>query len=531
MVAPPLTEFLTRVAAASEMASPVPPVPSPERPKLRVLIVEDSEFDALFLVNHLRLGGWRVESKRVADAASFSRELREGAWELVLCDHTMPGFSAPEALRLCQDSGKDLPFIIVSGLIEEGVAIEAMKAGAHDFMAKGSPGRLVPAIQRELREAQVRAARRAAENSLRESELRYRSVWENSTDAVLLVDLGGAIRFANPAVKQVFGWESEALAGRTLDVLQSPSTPAGTWWAVAGDETRHVFETRSLRTDGREVEVEIAFTRMTMGDQQWQVAFVRDITERRRQEAELQRSREEFAAAREIQSRLFPKSSPALPGFDIAGISRAADATGGDLFDFLTLSDGSTGVLVADVSGHGVGPALLMAATRFCLRMLAMDHASPSEILTQANRLLAEDLGGSRYVTVSFVRIDPATRELRHASAGHPATWVLDRSGAVKARMVRTGLPLGRQTRGSYAENPPVPLVSGDTVVILTDGIDEAMRSDGSLFGIDRALDLVRNNPQLTSGEMADRICREARKFTEPEPQTDDFTVVIVRVL
>jgi len=509
----------------------VPPAPSPDRPRLRALIVEDSEFDALVLINHLRQGGWRVESKRVADAVSFSRELLEGGWDIVLCDHFMPGFSAPEALRLYQESGRDLPFIIVSGGIEEGVAIEAMKAGAHDFMTKGAPGRLVPAIQRELREAQVRAARRSAEESLRRSELRYRSVWENSTDAVLLIDLGGAIRYANPAVKQVFGWDPESLSGHGLDVLQTSATPAGTWWAAAGDGARRVFETKSLRTDGTEVEVEIAFTRMTMGEQQWLVAFVRDITERRRQEEELRRSREEFAAAREIQARLFPKAPPMLAGFDIAGISHAAEAAGGDLFDYLALSDGSTGVLVADVSGHGIGPALLMAETRFCLRMNAIDYSGPAEILTHANRLLAEDLGGTRYVTVAFVRIDPVTRELRHASAGHPATWVLDRSGAVKARMLRTGLPLGRQTKGPYTENPPVPLVSGDTVVLLTDGIDEAMRSDGSLFGIDRALDLVRNNASMSSADLVERICREARKFTEPEPQTDDFTVVIVRVL
>jgi sigma-B regulation protein RsbU (phosphoserine phosphatase) len=153
----------------------------------------------------------------------------------------------------------------------------------------------------------------------------------------------------------------------------------------------------------------------------------------------------------------------------------------------------------------------------------------PETILERLNLALMDRTGGG-FVTCCCVRIEASGRAWV-ASAGHPATWVLDRSGAVKARMLRTGLPLGRQTRGPYAENAPVPLVSGDTVVILTDGIDEAMRSDGSLFGIDRALDLVRNNPQLTSTEMADRICREARKFTEPEPQTDDFTVVIVRVL
>lgn len=502
-----------------------------ERPRLRALIVEDSEFDALILVNHLRQGGWKVESRRVADADAFERELRSGGWDLVLCDHFMPGFSAPQALEIYQQSGRDMPFIIVSGGIEEGVAIEAMKSGAHDFMTKGSPGRLVPAVQRELREAAVRAARRQAETALRESELRYRSVWENSTDGVLLIDLEGVIRFGNPAVKVIFGWEAPEVCGNTLDFLQTADTPPGTWKTAAEAEERRVFETRARRSDGSEVEVEIGFTRMRMGDQQWLVAFIRDITERRRHEAEIRKGRQEFAAAREVQSRLFPKSAPRVPGFDIAGLSQAAEATGGDSFDYVPLPDGSWGVLVADVAGHGMGPALLMAETRFCLRMTARSASGPADILTQANRLLAEDLGGDRYVTVSLAAIHPGSRVLRHASAGHPATWVLDATGRVKARLRRTGKPLGRQGTAAYTENPPVPLESGDTVLQLTDGIDEAMRSDGTLFSVERVLDLIRAHPGEPAAELAGRICQAARDFTRPEPQTDDFTVVLVRVL
>ncbi len=510
---------------SAEMTPPV------DRPLLRALIVEDSEFDALILVNHLRQGGWRVESKRVASGEAFGRELREGRWDLVLCDHFMPGFSAPEALVLYKQSGRDMPFIIVSGGIEEGVAIEAMKSGAHDFMTKGSPGRLVPAIQRELREATVRAARRHAETALRESELRYRSVWENSTDGVLLIDLDGVIRFCNPAVKTIFGWETGEVCGKTLDFLQTTTTPPGTWKAAAEAEERRVFEADARRADGSEVEVEIGFTRMRMGQQQWLVAFIRDITERRRHEAEIRKTRQEFAAAREIQSRLFPTSAPRVPGFDIAGVSHAAEATGGDSFDYLPLPDGSWGILVADVAGHGMGPALLMAETRFCLRMTARSATGPAEILTQANRLLAEDLGGDRYVTVSLAAIHPESRVLRHASAGHPATWILDASGTIKASLRRTGKPLGRQGNAAYGENPTITLAPGDVVLQLTDGIDEAMRADGSLFTVERVLDLIRKHPGMASLDLAELICSEARAFTQPEPQTDDFTVVLARVL
>lgn len=166
----------------------------------------------------------------------------------------------------------------------------------------------MPAIQRELREAAVRAARRLAETSLRESELRYRSVWENSTDGVLLIDLEGVIRFGNPAVKTIFGWEAEQICGKTLDFLQTATTAPGTWKAAAEAEDRRVFESLARRSDASEVEVEIGFTRMRMGQQQWLVAFIRDISQRRRHEAEIRKTRQEFAAAREIN----PACSPSL---------------------------------------------------------------------------------------------------------------------------------------------------------------------------------------------------------------------------
>ena len=319
-----------------------PAVAAAERPSLRVLVVEDSEFDARILVNLLRGGGWSVSHRRVENANSLQAALASEVWDLVLADHHLPGFSAPEALAVVQATGLDLPFLIVSGGIEEGVAIAAMKAGAHDFLMKGALGRLVPAVQRELREAAIRAARRRAEDDLRESELRYRSVWENSTDAVLLLDLTGVIRFASPACAQVFGWTPGDLAGRTLDELQAADVAPGTWWSRTQDPVaRRRFEVHAARRDGATVEIEVSFTEMRTGDQLWLVAFCRDITERRRAEAELRRNREEFAAAAEIQQRLFPATAPVIPGFELAGISQPADAAGGDYYNYLPLADGT----------------------------------------------------------------------------------------------------------------------------------------------------------------------------------------------
>jgi len=521
--------------AAGSVSKPVerPEATPSGRLPLRVLIVEDSDFDARLLTLLLRGGGWEVTFRRVETAFELRAALNGEVWDLVLADHQLPGFSAPEALVVVQESQLDLPFLIVSGGIEEGVAIRAMKAGAHDFLMKGALGRLVPAVQRELREAATRAARRQAERQLRESELRYRSVWENSTDAVLLLDLDGIVRFANPASATVFGWPPGELTGASLDRLQPAGTHSGTWWEQARNSiARPCIEVHALRRDGTGVEVEIAFTEMRVGEQLWVVAFCRDITQRRRTDAELQRNREEFAAAAEIQQRLFPAAAPVIPGYEVAGISRPAVAAGGDYFNFLPLANGTWGLVIADVSGHGIGSALLMAETRAYLRFLAKSESDPAALLTQANRALAEDLGTERYITLHLARLHPDTRFLEYANAGHPPAYILDAAGRLKGELKRTGPPLGRRPELPCVNGPSLTLEPGDLVLFLTDGIDEATNPEGTeCFGVDRALDVLRAHRSQSAATLAATLCDAVREFSNPEPQQDDLTVVILKVV
>jgi signal transduction histidine kinase len=138
-----------------------------EKRLLRVLFVEDSLADAFLLERALTRGGFRVVCDRVDTAEAMHRALEEREWDLILCDHSMPQFDSPEALRILQDKKLDLPFIIVSGHIEEEMAISAMDSGAHDYIMKDRLARLVPAVERELREAEVRRARAKSEEELR----------------------------------------------------------------------------------------------------------------------------------------------------------------------------------------------------------------------------------------------------------------------------------------------------------------------------------------------------------------------------
>ena len=137
---------------------------------LKALIVEDNERDAAMLMRELNRGGYALESERVDTPEALNAALDRQAWDIVFSDYSMPRFSAPAALSLVRDRGFDLPFIIVSGTIGEDTAVEAMRAGANDFMPKGALARLLPAIDRELREARARAERKKMREQLMISE-------------------------------------------------------------------------------------------------------------------------------------------------------------------------------------------------------------------------------------------------------------------------------------------------------------------------------------------------------------------------
>jgi sigma-B regulation protein RsbU (phosphoserine phosphatase) len=505
---------------------------------LRVLIVEDSEFDARVMVNVLRAGGYDPYFKRVEIRQTMQSVLLESTWDIILADYNMPNFSAPEALTVVQQSGLDLPFIIVSGGIGEDIAVEAMKLGAHDYLMKGNLARLAPAVERELREAGNRAARRQAELAMRESELRYRLLWETCPDAVILMDITGLIVFANPAVQEVFSYSPEELIGQNLSLLQPPHLRGGHTEGIehylkTGE--RHLnwraTETLGLRRDGVEIAIEVSYSDMLLHGQRRFVGFIRDITERKRAEKALRESEEQFQVAREIQQSLFPKTSPTISGYDMAGASFPAVAAGGDYFDYLPMLNGCLGIIVGDVTGHGVGPALLMAEARAYLRILARNREDLGEIFTRANRMLAEDVGEERYVTMILARLEPELRRLSFVNAGHPAGFVLDRQGGVKARLKRTGVPLGIHADRVYNPGTEVALAEGDTVLLLTDGLDEAMSPQEEFFGVERVLEYVCAHRAEPAAEIVKGLYQAVRGFSGNTPQMDDVTLVLIRVL
>ncbi len=473
---------------------------------LRVLIVEDSEDDALLLVRELRKGGYDVASKRVDSAESLKAQLSGGEWDLIVSDYVLPGFSGPAALEVMREHGLDLPFIIVSGKIDEATAVAAMKAGAHDYVVKGNLARLVPAVQRELREAEIRRRQAAIASALRESEERQRVVFDNSPVAILAKDLEGRYILLNPQAERWMGLSREDALGKTDYDL---------WPAELADIIR-VNDERALRVGGA-VEVEehiprpggtrvLLVAKFPLTDSHGRpygvCGVATDITERKRAEVALRQSRDELLRTnRELQAlyerehriaatlqRSLVPDIPASAGeFELARYYAPAlqeAEVGGDFYDFFRIDDTRYGVVIGDVAGKGLRAAVGSTTARYALRAFALEDPEPEAVIRRTNDTLSMSLEDETFITLLFGVLDTRASELVLANAGHepPALY---HSRTRTHELVRIpGIAAGVQAGMSF-ESRRIAFEPGDSVLFYTDGVTEARR-DGEFFGRER---------------------------------------------
>lgn len=237
---------------------------------------------------------------------------------------------------------------------------------------------------------------------------------------------------------------------------------------------------------------------------------------------------EEFRAAGEIQQRLYPAEPPPLPGFDIAGALFPAKATAGDYFDYIPMLKDCLGVVVGDVSSHGMGPALLMSETRACLRTLAQSCDDVGEILTRANRVLAIDTAEFHFVTLAMACIDPRDRAMVYASAGQRG-YLFHNDGQVSI-LESTALPLGVRADTVVPNGPKRILEPGELLTFFTDGVVETESPGKVRFGYPRALETIRSERDKPAADIIAALRRELHDFSRGLPQSDDITMVVVKV-
>jgi two-component system cell cycle sensor histidine kinase/response regulator CckA len=273
---------------------------------LRALMVEDVEQDALLAVRDLRRGGFDVTFERVDTPEAMAAALAKQPWDIIISDYSMPRFTALLALGLMKERNLDLPFIIVSGTVGEDIAVEALRAGAHDFMAKGKFARLVPAIERELREAETRHERRRMERDLRMSEQRFQELFELAPDAIVITDAEGLITLLNRPAEALFGYSREELIGQPVEKVLPESLRDGhvglpeTYLAHGAPRAMGGGRSnlRGLRKDGTVFPVEISLGPINSSAGPQVAAAVRDVTGRVRLEEQLRQMQKMEAVGR-----------------------------------------------------------------------------------------------------------------------------------------------------------------------------------------------------------------------------------------
>ncbi|MDG2385561.1 MAG: SpoIIE family protein phosphatase [Pirellulaceae bacterium] len=365
--------------------------------KTRVLLIEDSDTDALLIQAHLRKAGLPVAIRREDRLSTGLRQIDLGNVDVVLLDLNLPDSSGLDTFRAIHNRAVQTPIIVLSGQDDIDVAVAAVSQGAQDYLTKSEANR--------------------------------------ST-------LARSVRYA--------------------------------------------------------------------------------IERFRRQQIE-----QELTAAGEIQRRLFPQQAPMVPGFDIYGRCEPAVSAGGDYFDFFPMCDGGLGIVVADVSGHGLGPSLIMSETRAILRTLAISFSNVGDILTRANQVLCDDLHDNIFVALILVHLNPKTREVRFASAGHPAL-LLDQSGRIQQRLQSKDPPLGVIADRQFSTEVDVHLAAGDALLLYTDGIIETIDEEDRQFGEKMMVETVASMQSRSSRAAVDELFKRVHDYASDTGHRDDQTVVVV---
>src|SRR6266478_1398626 len=236
--------------------------------------------------------------------------------------------------------------------------------------------------------------------------------------------------------------------------------------------------------------------------------------------------------ARDIQRILLPAEAPAINGFQISGINVPARQVSGDYFDYIHVDNERLGVVIADVSGKGVPASLIMAICRSVLRAEAARNPSPADVLRKVNRQLYPDIKEDMFISMAYLILDHQRDRVTLARAGHDAPLLYKRASQSVTPVKSPGMVVGIDSGNVFdrlTTDFAVPLERNDCLVLYTDGVTEALNTDGDEFGLERAIESVRASATDGAQTIVKKIIEDVRNFTGSLPQNDDITLIAIR--
>jgi sigma-B regulation protein RsbU (phosphoserine phosphatase) len=236
--------------------------------------------------------------------------------------------------------------------------------------------------------------------------------------------------------------------------------------------------------------------------------------------------------AEEVQRTLLPAGPPEVSGIDLSGASIYCNETGGDYYDFVRLPEGRLGIVVADVSGHGIDAALFMASARAFLLSGVQEFESPSLLARHVNRYVTRDSGPTgRFMSLFFLELDSVAQTLRWVRAGHEPALLYDPAAASFRELAGEGIVMGVLEHAEYPEYTQHGWTPGSVIVIGTDGITETRNAAGDLFGSERVREIVRVSAADAAADIQTAVIRAVQAFRGEAAQEDDVTLVVVKLL
>ena len=369
------------------------------------------------------------------------------------------------------------------------------------------------------------------DNKIAGEELRILSnAVEQTADSVVLTNLKGIIEYVNPAFLKTTGFTKDEVLGQTPRILKSGNHDnmfyKKLWKTVLlGNTFRGTIINKKKNDELYWSQQTITPMRNNDGKITHFVSVLKDITElleKKEQEIRLK-------IASELQQRLY-KSKISVPGFDIAGKTYSAVETCGDYFDFIQMKDGSIGIVIGDVSGHGIGAALIMVQTLASLRAISKFETDLGVILTHLNQALVDNIDDAHYITLILAKLDPKQHLLQYVSAGHIPAYLLKSSGEKDELLKSTDIPLGIIKDYKYHKSDTIKIDPGDILAFITDGIVEARLHNEDEFGDNRTLNVIKSYRQASAKQIIEKIYLATRSFVKNQKQEDDITSIICKV-